>query len=277
MNSFWEPQKATRIDTIGTPCLIDTWLYREHFSVYFAQSMMGKRWRNGFSKEAAEQQQIQVNIEVKIQKASASIANCTFKFMSKAAEHFDVEYSTFCHWYIGETQTHSNAHQKQMILNNAQETTLCEWIQYLGMMGHPLSSQQLHIKVVGNTNTTDTCKSEPGQVPFDSLPSRNWVYSFLTHNPCIVLKWSTGLNPLCVVCFNPTVVKDHFQVLAKFLTNYNIPWDNVYNMDIGFSLVGVGRWTIQSFCTHKHKTPELLFRAPALSWSQLLSAYTDHT
>ena len=198
----------TGSNTIGTPCLIDTWLDQEHFSVCFAHSMMGKR-QQGFSKKA-EQQQIQANIKVKMQKASALIANGTFKFRSEAAEHFNIEYSTFCCQHIAETQTHSNAHQKQMILNNAQETTHCEWIQYLGMTVHPLSSWQLCIKVVGITNTTDACKSEPGQVPFDSLSSRNWLYSFLTCNLCIVLKQLTGLNPLHTACFNPTVVKDHF-------------------------------------------------------------------
>lgn len=239
-NSFREPQKVTGSDTFGTPRLIDARLYRGHFSVRLAHSIMGKRRRNGFSKKA-ERRQIQADIEVKIQNASASIANGTFKFLSEAAEHFDVEYSTFRRRHIGETQTRSNAHQKQMILNDSQETTLCEWIKYLGMTGHPLSSRQLRVKVVGITNTTNARESEPGQVPFNSLPSRNWVYSFLTRNPCVVLKRPTGLDPLRAACFNSTVVKDHFQVLAKFLTDYDIPWDNVYNMDEKGIQLGGGR------------------------------------
>ena len=128
-----------------------------------------------------------------------------------------------------------------MILNEALETTLCKWIRYLGMMGHPLLSWQLCIKVVGFTNTIDACKSEPGEVYFNSLPSRNWVYKFLSCNLCIVLKRPTGLDPLHVACFIPTVVKDHFEVLMKFLKDYDIPWDNLYNMDEKGIQLGRGR------------------------------------
>jgi hypothetical protein len=110
----------------------------------------------------------------------------------------------------------------------AEEETVCTWIKYMGMTGHPIAKELLHVKIADISALLQEKQTLTGKC---HLPSRNWIYFFLAQHPKLELKRPTGLNPKCTQCFNPTVVKQHFQLLGDFLTQHNIPWENVYNMD----------------------------------------------
>ena|ERR1700677_4427701 len=79
----------------------------------------------------------------KHQEASHSITDKTFKHMSQAAQDYSVPYDTFHRRHQGTAQSRSKAQTKQRLLTDSQEATVCEWVEYLGMTGHPLWRHQL--------------------------------------------------------------------------------------------------------------------------------------
>ena len=40
-----------------------------------------------------------------------------------------------------------------------------------------------------------------------------------------------ALDPKRAKCFNYPIVRDFFETLKEALTQHEIPWENVYNMD----------------------------------------------
>ena len=63
------------------------------------------------------------------------------------------------------------------------------------------------------------------------LPSRGWIYNFLLQRPDLTLKRLTGLDGVRMRNFNPNVVGWHFQILGELLKQFNVPLENMYNMD----------------------------------------------
>ncbi|EGN97099.1 hypothetical protein SERLA73DRAFT_57716 [Serpula lacrymans var. lacrymans S7.3] len=72
-------------------------------------------------------------------------------------------------------------------------------------------------------------------------PSKNWIYHFLEHHPEIKLGRPSGLDPKRAKFFNQTAVKKHFELVDQIMIEYNIPWENVYNMDEKGCQQGGGR------------------------------------
>ncbi|KAI5119871.1 hypothetical protein M0805_008542 [Coniferiporia weirii] len=62
-------------------------------------------------------------------------------------------------------------------------------------------------------------------------PSRKWLRAFKICHPELKLARSTGLDPKRAQAFNWMTVMHYFDILEKTLSDYNIPWENVYNMD----------------------------------------------
>lgn len=54
---------------------------------------------------------------------------------------------------------------------------------------------------------------------------------FLNQNPDITLSSATGLDPKQAMAFNEPVVNCFFDELTKLVEEYDIPAENVYNMD----------------------------------------------
>ena len=119
-------------------------------------------------------------------------------------------------------------HTSHQLLTKAEEETICKWVRYMGMTGHPISKESLRAKVADIGSIIQEKQAKTGEW---HLPAKNWRYSFLEWHPELDLKRPTGLDPKHAQTFNPTVVKRHFQLLGDFLNAHDIPWDNVYNMD----------------------------------------------
>ena len=63
-------------------------------------------------------------------------------------------------------------------------------------------------------------------------PSKNWVKWFLQCNEDhIQFSHTSALNPKHTKSFNYPVVKDYFEKLGEVIRKYNIPIENIYNMD----------------------------------------------
>jgi hypothetical protein len=108
----------------------------------------------------------------------------------------------------------------------------------MGMRGQPISKQSLRIKVSELSAVLQEKTKKTGK---RQIPGVNWVYAFLGRHPDVNLKRPTGIDPLRAQNFNPTVVKHHFELLGDLLKTWDIPWDNVYNMDEKGIQLGGGR------------------------------------
>lgn len=178
------------------------------------------------------------DLEAKIQEASQALTNGTIKKMSEAARHFGVPYHRLRRRHLHHTKPLALAHTNQRLLTPAQEEALCDWIKYLGVEGQPMSKDMLHITVADMSKILlEKSKIARKRV----LPDRKWVYAFMNRHPDLKLKRPSGLDPTRAQCFNPTVVKEHFDLLSAYLQDNDIPWENIYNMDEKGLQLGGGR------------------------------------
>ena len=194
--------------------------------------------RNTTVKRKLAQNKAHAQNETKIQAASDMLSNGTFKRISDAARHFSVPYDTLRRRHLGLTKPQSEAHRKEQLLTTAEEETICKWVRYMGMTGHPISKEALRVKVANISITLQERQMRTGE---RCLPAKDWIYRFLLRHPDLELKRPTGLDPKRAQCFNRAVVERHFQLLDDFLKAHNIPWENVYNMDEKGIQLGGGR------------------------------------
>ena len=171
--------------------------------------------------------------EAKIQEACAAYRAGSYTKMTDAAIAYDVSYPTLRRRLEGITRPKHLAHEKQMLMSLTQESVLCEWLEYLGASGHPVSKRSIATKVHSFCGTR---------------PSKYWIQSFLIRNPKIVLRRSSGLDPKRARAFNMTTVSHHFKLLEEYIEKHDIPWENIYNMDEkGIQLGGGRKGTQQKF------------------------------
>ena len=95
--------------------------------------------------------------EAKIQEACAAYRAGSYTKMTDAAIAY-VSYPTLRRRLEGITRPKHLAHEKQMLMSLTQESVLCEWLEYLGASGHPVSSDPLprrsiHSAGLGRRNT----------------------------------------------------------------------------------------------------------------------------
>ncbi|KIK74460.1 hypothetical protein PAXRUDRAFT_175655 [Paxillus rubicundulus Ve08.2h10] len=91
-----------------------------------------------------------------------------------------------------------------------------EWIAHLNACGNAVSKQTICKKVF---------------MLVGKHPGKNWIYHFLARHPDIKLGRPSGLDPKRAQSFNRKTVEDHFTLLGVLMDKYEIPWENVYNMD----------------------------------------------
>jgi hypothetical protein len=161
-----------------------------------------------------------------------------FTVIATAANHFKVPYHTLRRRFKVKAVTHFEAHKNAQLLTIAQENTLCEWIIFMGLVGHPLSKTALYLKVAAISPILQERSKKSGKT---ELPGINWAYAFLLRHPELKLKRLTGLDPKRAQNFNPTVVSNHFTKLGKLIQEKDIPWENIYNMDEKGIQLGGGR------------------------------------
>lgn len=110
-----------------------------------------------------------------------------------------------------------HAHVNQMLLSPAAEWVLLQWIIFLCEQGRPVSKIQIRALA------QELCGKRP---------SKEWARRFRRrHQAAIKMGKASGLCPKRAQAFNPTQVAAYFKELLEVLDKYDIPWENVYNMD----------------------------------------------
>lgn len=72
----------------------------------------------------------------------------------------------------------------------------------------------------------------------------HWVQRYCTRHPELKVKWTSGLEKCRAQALNPTAVKDFYETLDCLVKEYNIPEENIYNMDEKGVQLGVGGRTL---------------------------------
>lgn len=139
------------------------------------------------------------------------------KSIYSTAKKFNINYTTLRNRATGRHQDARKAHESQQILSHMQEEVLVEWILELSGQCEPISKRIIRKKVEILTG--------------GKKPGISWIRRFLARHPNIKLGKPSGLDPKRAQCFNKTTVTNYFKLLEEVLTNFDIPWENVWNMD----------------------------------------------
>ena len=186
----------------------------------------------------AEKQRLAAEKEQRTQDAIQGLKDKVFKNLSEAACHFGLSRDTIRNRQKGIHGPASKGQGKNRLLPDAQEQVLCDWIILMAEIGEPLSKQALRAKVAEMSEKLLDKTKRKGK---KHLPSKRWVYCFLERNPRLALRRPTGLDAVRARNFNPAIVSQHFCLLGDFLQKYDVPPENMYNMDEKGIQLGGGR------------------------------------
>ncbi|CAK5282967.1 unnamed protein product, partial [Mycena citricolor] len=134
------------------------------------------------------------------------------------AKKYNIANSTLAACWNNQTKSRAEADTDCQFLSPAKERVLATWIEYLGCIGVPLSKRAIRLRAA--------------QLRSDrKKPSRNWIPLFLARHPEIKLATAHGLDPKRAQAFNKPVVGRYFDKLEELVQRYDIPVENIYNMD----------------------------------------------
>lgn len=134
----------------------------------------------------------------------------------KSRHNVVVSYHTLRNWFLENTDSFNKAHVQQQLLSPEAEKVLVDWIIFLSNTAHPLNRRSIQ------TRAEALCGNKPGI---------NWIYAFLKRWPEICLGRPSGLDPKRGQAFNRPVVGRHFHLLLEIVQKFDIPEENIYNMD----------------------------------------------
>lgn len=143
----------------------------------------------------------------------------------RAAQQFCVPRTTLTSRWNG-TRTRKEAHEHQRLLTVAQEEILTDWIKVMGRRGIPMTA----------TIIADYVADIVGHAVGES-----WVRRFKARHPELKVKWSSTLEKCRAASLNPTLVNEYYDLLEETIQNYNIPPENIYNMDEKGIQLGIGQ------------------------------------
>ena len=143
----------------------------------------------------------------------------------RAHRDFDVPKSTLSDRYNG-TPTRQESHHHERRLTNAQEDVLVQWIKAHGRRGVPLSASTI----------TDHASILAGE---QIGPS--WHGRFMERHPDLKTRWTWGLEKCRATNLNRPTVNNFYDIYDDLITKYNIPQENIYNMDEKGVQLGVGK------------------------------------
>jgi hypothetical protein len=63
----------------------------------------------------------------------------------------------------------------------------------------------------------------------------------MAQHPELKIKWTTLLQQCCANAVNQTVVSEYFIMLTNIIDKYQVPAENIYNMDKKGIQIGVGK------------------------------------
>lgn len=146
--------------------------------------------------------------------------------LRKAELLFGVPKSTLEGRVKGATRPAHIAHQSQQKLTPAQEKVLVAWVRHLSRRAIPLTRTSLR-------DTASAIAGEPIGI--------NWIDRFMLRQKVdLKIKWTQGLEKCRAQSLNPAAVKGYFDELLRIITEFNIPLENIYNMDEKGVQLGVG-------------------------------------
>ncbi|KAJ4466261.1 DDE superfamily endonuclease-domain-containing protein [Lentinula aciculospora] len=157
-------------------------------------------------------QKVNDEVEARIQQAKESLLASTDPKYNprKASIRFDVPYDTLRKRLKG-IQPRKKAHKKEMLLNEAEQSVLGDWMRFLSLAGLPIYKRM--------------------EVAEESV-SNTWIGKFLKkHRDLIKSACRSGLDPKRAQAFNFTTVHGYFEELDKVLKKEGVPWELVYNVD----------------------------------------------
>lgn len=145
--------------------------------------------------------------------------------LREAARLYLVPNTTLRSCWNGQT-TRKKSHEHEQKLLPGHEDALVAWITEMGRRGIPMQNN-----AAGSyASTISGC--EIGE---------SWVRRFRARHPELKAKWTTGLEQCRARALNPTAVAAFFDILKEVLHKYNIPVENIYNMDEKGVQLGVGQ------------------------------------
>jgi hypothetical protein len=145
----------------------------------------------------------------------------------QAAQDFGIpnRYLTISRRFHGKN-THSLAAESQQCLSYTQETQLVDWIKEMGRRGLPMTpaliieyASEIHGKRLGE----------------------KWLRLFRKRNPDLKARWASGLEACRAQAVNRTVVSEFYDILQELVETYQIPPENIYNMDEKGIQLGIGK------------------------------------
>ena len=138
--------------------------------------------------------------------------------IKEMATRLKVSYTTLRARFLNVHKPRHEAHAAQQFLSPALELLLVKWIIHLGATGRPLCKWTIRLRA-------------QHLHPENKKPGCNWIYLFLKRHPDIVLSAACGLDLKHAKAFNRPVVNCYFDELTNLVKSFNIPIENIYNMD----------------------------------------------
>jgi hypothetical protein len=135
--------------------------------------------------------------------------------------------------------TRKAAHEHEQLLTAAQEEVLVQWIKTMAKRGLPVTPMLVRDRVA------DIIGGPVGESWVDRFKER--------HKDDLKVKWTTGLEKCRAECLNPTLVNEFYDLLEQVVADYNIPSENIWNMDEKGIQLGVGK-KVKAFVDRDQKT-----------------------
>jgi len=165
----------------------------------------------------------------------------------KAHTGVTLPYHTVRRRFHGKHLPPRQAHVSQQLLSPEAEKVLVDWITFLSDTGHPLSKRTIWKKA---------------EALCGKKPSKTWILYFLQRHTEVKLGKPSGLDPKRAQAFNKPTVHKHFDLLLKIIHRYEIPVENVYNMDEKGCQRGGGRKNSnRKYFVHRSRRPQYRARS----------------
>jgi hypothetical protein len=151
----------------------------------------------------------------------------------KTAAEYDIPCNTLTDCWNG-TPTCYEGHAHELLLTPAQEEMFVDWIKVMGHWGIPFTATVI-ADYVADIISCDV--------------SDSWVRCFKSRHPELKVKWTLTLERCCTSLLNLALVNEFYDLLEDILMKYQIPSENIYNMDEKGIQLGI-RQKIKAFVDH---------------------------
>jgi len=145
----------------------------------------------------------------------------------QASKDFLVKRGTLRARYNG-IRPRNEAHEHQQNLTHAEEKILVEWLKVQGRRGVPVGPSTLgdHAAAIAGPN------KDIGQ---------SWPHRFMKRHPDLKTKWTQSLEKCRANNVNYATIMNFRDIFEEVVAFFNIPPENMYNMDEKGLQLGVGK------------------------------------